>query len=558
VNSTELADVIKGGITESTDINIINNFFNTCTSVGSDLNIQWFIDSGISSAQGANIVRSAILSKFDRADEVILVATANGYLLPDNPISTLEKLNKTRRLFDPLNLTNQEDYIISQQCIELMKIVLAYDAGTITFNRSYPSAQLSSFNVSTDGMSPQSGDPLSDILGYQPDADFIKRKRALDSLNKLDFSKRKPYLLFTADVITDGKRKNGTILCWGKMRDASGYNITKRDVFSEIDFDKLNLANDDLVKTTNDLMSDNNFKQILSFYDWVHENDVFAFIDTSTHADTVYSYSISGFQNKAPASQFIFDEQMSALYLSPTQILNIQADIENELSNFNKSDTDSISPYPSIAKVIYGEPAYGWIIAGCNVLGSKRRGDSSSETRTLSYIGCKLSTVMKELASSRMFIPNDINKIHDIVASSISSYGVSQTILSILDGTGITMFTAGKDDPLGFQPTQESLENATGGLNKILSAIDPQSSTINPQTMLSTLSAHATAGSKFRYNAVPMSQQDSQVAIAVTNQPPSLIDVIGNTAIDLTTYEGISRLIQLIRSIYDFYPGALI
>src|SRR5690606_3260161 len=108
----------------------------------------------------------------------------------------LERLNARRTLFSPIDVPDPQALL--QAASQLSRIAVGYADGSITFERR-PAYQLSSYEVSVDGLSPQSGDALVDILGYQPDGDFIKRKRALDSLARVDFTKRKPYLLFTAD-----------------------------------------------------------------------------------------------------------------------------------------------------------------------------------------------------------------------------------------------------------------------------------------------------------------------------------------------------------------------
>ncbi len=568
MNTAQLADVFKATVDVTTSTSTVQIIMNLCTSVGADLGLTWLIDSGVTDAQAAMIVRSAIISRFDRITDIISLANARGYLLPDNPVTAINTINAQRQLFAPLVISDQASATITSDAIELSKIAAGYDAGTITFDRSQPASQLASFDFSVDGMSPQSGDALTDILGYQPDADFVKRKRAIGALARLDFSKRKPYFLFTADVITNGKMQNGTIVCWMRMRDASGYNITKRDVFAVQDYPNSSMTNDTLEKNTAALLADNNFNQILSLYDWVNHSDVFAFIDTATVSNTLYSYSVAGVQLRAPSTPFIFTTETTALYLTAAQAADINSSIKDDLKTFGKSpdDIDSISPYPAISQEVYGDPGYSWILAGCNILASRTRGDTADETKTLSYIGAKASDVLAEAAKGRIFIPSDISQIHDAVESSISSYGISQTILSILDGIGVTMFTAGKDDPLGFKPTEDSLDSSTGGLAKILGVIDPQTGTIDPHTLAVAMSVASPSSKGTQYNSIPIASSSSSpfgmINVTDTQQTipiiPSLDAIIGKDAIDLTTYDGIAKLVGLIRIIYDFYPGSLI
>jgi hypothetical protein len=339
------------------------------------------------------------------------------------------------------------------------------------------------------------------------------------------------------------------------MRDASGYTVSKRDVFSGIDFQSSSVTAAMVEAITQRLRATPDFNQVLSFYDWVNPIDVVAFVDQSSQPGTLYSYSISGIQNRAPANVSFFETPLSALYLSPAQTQQVRTLITADAALLSSgSDPDTVSPYPAISQVVYGDPGYGWILAGCNVLGSKRRGDSADETRSLSYIGSKASVVLSEAAGGRMFVPNDINLVHTAIDAGVSSYGISQTVLSVLDGTGVTLFAAKKDDPLGFQPTQQSLENVSRGLAKILGAIDPETATLDPHALATTLSTPINAAQQPKYSPLSV-----PAASSVRVPDEAILDrAFGAGLLDLTTYSGISRLMQIIRTIYDFYPGALV
>ncbi len=560
-----IADTLKGGLIEASPYNVVLKFHSMVSELAYNLKVDFLIDSGLTTVQVANVIRGSIIARLNRGVEVAAIGAARGYLLPNDPTERFAKINATRRLFDPLAITTEEANQLTQAVADLIEVGIAYDNGTVTFDRPSAAAQLASFDVSVDGIVAQSGDALVDILGYQPDADYVKRKRALDSLAKLDFSKRKPYLLFTADVIVGGKRQDGTIVCWMKMRDASGYSVTKRDVFAELDFPKAFLSNSQLDETTRELLADNNFRQILSFYDWVRDDDIYAFIDASTHPDTLYTYVVTGVQNRIPASPFMFDVPTNALYLSAGQVEQLRQFINEDLAAFGgrQTDGDSISPYPALSRVIYGDPGFGWILAGCNVLAAQRRNETNEQVRSLSFIGSRASELIEAAAAGRVVIPTDLGTVHASVDRSVPAFGVSQTMLCVLDGIGVTMFISGKDDLSGFQPTQQILERTQGGLAKILGAIDPQTATIDPK-MLSAALATSTVGSGPKYTATPiydftLTRSDDGPTAGSVPPPtsPSLETVIGPDLIDLTSYDGIARLMQLIRVVYDFYPGGL-
>lgn len=550
-----IADVMIGSISDSALPADIQQFITLCKDVSGGMGIDWSkVDSGgLSQAQFAMVIKGRVLDQLARASVVAAIGRSRGYLLPDDPLPRIEELNRSRRYGQPLQITQEEDDQLERAVYELSKIALAYDAGTLTFDRSSPAAQLAAFEVSVDGISRQSGDPLADILGYQPDGDFVKRKRALDALSLLDFSKRKPYLLFTADFIRDGRRQDGTVVCWQRMRDASAYTISRRDVFAMIDLPDVSLTNASLEASTAELRTNPEFIQVTSFYDWLGPDDYLAFVDLSTRPNTLYSYSLTGLQARSPGAPAVFDVPTQALYLSAAQIDQVREAIVDDLRRFGRDpDPDTASPYPAIARAVYGDDGQGWVLAGVNVLTSQRRGDGPDSIRRLTYVGARTSDVLSLASSGKLVVPADISTVHAAIDRSISAFGVSQTLLSVLDGTGTTVFISGKDDPTGLASTTSSaLQDATGGLAKVLSTIDPQSAVIDPHVLAAALSSPTGQGSKVVYSprTIP--------AVAGAVSRPSLESVLGDDPIDLTTYLGIARLMLLLRYLYDFFPASL-
>jgi hypothetical protein len=516
-------------------------FLDACQYTASVMNVEFWIDAGasLSTVQVAMLIRGAIMERINKINEVHVLALSRGYLLPDSPFPKIEAVNAGRRLFQDLPWDFNTQVILQNAAKELSEVAQAFVDGKVTFDRK-PAAQLSSYEVSVDGISPQSGDALADILGYQPDGDFVKRKRAIDALAKLDFSKRKPYLLFTLES------DDGITVCWSKMRDAAGYIISRRDVFAGVDLPPITLSNEGLEESTNDLLQDEKFWQALSFYDWAGPHDVYAYTDDGVIENTLYSYRISGLQRKVPATPFIFDVPMNALLFSPTMAQAATKALQDEATRFGR-DTSTISPYPALSEALYGDPGFGWVIAGCNVLASIRRGDAVDDVRANSYIGSRADRIFAEARAGRLFVPTDVGTVQKNVEAAISSYGVSQTILSILDGTGATNFISGKDDPNGIQATQASIEGSTAGLARILSVIDPETATLDP-TLISVASRAQIKSSK----SFAVDFLDARSGPT----PPSFAEIAGSDVIDLTTYSGINRFMQILRAIYDFYPGA--
>lgn len=531
-----LADCLKAGLSHGALADDIKKFLIACTIAAADMKVEYWIDSGHNDLQAAMIMRVHVVQRIAEINDTLRIALSRGFLLPDSPFPKIEQINRNRSLFQPVNVEFNDQVYLFNAARDLSLVADGYKDGRIKFNRA-PAVQLASYEVSVDGISTQSGDALIDILGYQPDGDFVKRKRAIDSLSKLDFSKRKPYLLFTLD--TD----KGVVVCWSKMRDASGYVISRRDVFNGFNLPDIVESNSELLQSTNELLEDERFYQALSFYDWTTPQDVMALLDKSAEKDTLYSYRISGLQKKAPATPFIFDVPSNSLLFSPVLAASVRDDIAREAEQF-KRDVALTSPYPAISQAVYGDPNYGWIIAGCNILASIRRGDSVDTIRANSYIGSTMDHIFAEAAAGRLFIPSDLTKVQEAVEAAVASYGVSQTILSVLDGVGMTNFISGKDDPNGIQATQASVEGSTSGLARILSVIDPETATLDPKLVV-------IAGQ-------PRVQKSASNEVRINAGASAFEEIFDGGVIDLTTYSGIGRLMQLLRAVYDFYPGAFI
>lgn len=532
----DIADCMKGGVGPDASESIKGKLLRTCKSAATSLGAEFFIDAGLNTYQAAITIRGAVLELIDDIKHVVRIATARGFILPESPFEMLEQLNSNRRIFDAIGIQNPG--VLVSNASKLAAVTTAYNEGKVTFERK-PAYQLSSYEVSVDGLAPQSGDALVDILGYQPDADYIKRKRALDSLAKLDFTKRRPYILFTADY--DG----AVLIAWSRMHDASGYKITKRDVFSMVDFPVAILENDRLVAESKTLLTDDRVFQILSFYDWLDVDDVLMYIDRSLGPDSLFSFRISGLQRKAPGSPFIFDVPTTSLFMSPAIVDQITSAVNVEAERFNR-DPALISPYPALAEAIYGDPSLGWMLAGCNTVAAIRRNDAVDLIRSIGFVGSTVEGLISAGRSGRLVTPQDLNTVANGIEDSVASYGISQTIITVLDGLGLTEFISGKDNTN--VPSALTIDNVTSGLGRILSLIDPVTATLDTKLLISLFG-----------NPSQKPVGRSTVAMTIQKSTPGipLEEVIGAETIDLTTHEGIGRLVQIIRTVYDFYPGAL-
>lgn len=545
------ADGILGSVDAQTDDITVTNFNQIVTILNGQMQLGFAEFDDVPLWQRAMLARASLLQRITEISNICITAAEQGYVLPENPFPMIDGLNRSRKLFDPLP-DSFPGADIGAAIRELNAVVLAVDSGKIKLDRPASSGQIASFEVSVDGISSQSGDALADILGYQPDADAIKRKQAVDALGRLDFSKRKPYLLFVVDMVEDGHRTGETVICWQKMRDAGGYQIFRRDTFGMVDRPPISFDNVSIQGSTSELAKDPRFLKALSFYDWLGPDGYCAAMD-ETSPNTIYRYSVGAFQNKVPAGHSFFDVPSSALYLSDGQIQTFRGYVQDEADRFEVS-TGSISPYPSLAKLVFGDPSYGWVIAGCNFFASSRRGDPGTKTRALGFIGSGIGSALDALQSQQLVVPNELSDIVSGIESGISSYGISQTILSILDGVGVTDFISGKDPISGFSPTTDSVAQSSNGLAKLLAAIDPETATVDPVALVASLSSPPSRKVHPIYATFSIGENGQA---SPRPRKPDPVTTIGKDPIDLTTYDGISRLLVAIRDFYDLYPGML-
>lgn len=514
-------DTMIGAVDANTAPDVIERFAYHATSARIELNIA--PNERFHSDEKWRVAMDDKVHVIDAIDDVARVrqiGLSSGFVLPDDPFVRMATLNVNRSLFAPLSMPEADAAALISVAKDLVAIAAGYDSGEITFDRSGFGAKISSFDVSIAGVTKQSGDPLADILGYQPDGDFIKRKRALDALARLDFTKRKPYIVFTADNPTSTV---GAILCWQRMRDAAGYRITRADSFDPTMAPRSTMyTNEQAAKSTETLRSNAVFASAISFYDWLKDGDYFAFEDKDFQRDRVYSYVVEAYQLKASSVLKPFDVPTRSLYLSPVQLKAL--------------DETGRQPYAMLSAIVYGDERYDWIVAGCNVTNSIRLNDGAA--RRLGFIGATAADIVARAQSGALVVPNDAAAFEKTINDLVMSYGVSQTIISVLDGIGATSFVTGKDDPFGFQPSVQSVQSVTGGLAKILSAIDPSTAIVDPRA----LSAGLSAGSGM---SIGTNSAEQRAEIAELDQ----------RLMDLTTFDGISRFMRFIRQLYDVLPS---
>lgn len=519
-----IADLYKGDLAPSTSMLTVSNQFRNVFSIAANLNITIRSDLNEFDLINSNFIRDKIIVKIENAIRLSVFALNRGYLLPTSPLDVVEFVNKKRQLFEQVILPQEEQYLVVKSLITLVKVYDAFKQNKINFDRILPASQVSQFDVSVDGIAKQSGNSLADIVGYQPDGDFLKRKKAIDAVQELNFFNKKPYFLFVSKP-QQGFYKNKNIICFMKMKDANSYIIKKRNVFGNKQYDDIVLEKDQIKKNIDELSSNNEFLQILGFYDWVSIDEIAVYIDSEISRNTIYSYSIIGKQNKLISST-IFDDKYSLLQLTREQI--------TKFKEFEGTENVK-NVYSAISSILYNDESYGWILAAINLIESKKRLEPDEVVRNYSYIGSN-SKVIDYIFSNKFFVPADIKSIENLLSVSLSSYGVYQMILFVADSIGLTYFMHGKDDYAGIKPTKESLEKVTGGLSLILRSIDSKSETVSSSIILTNLLNNSNKNTS-----------------SVNSDGKKTEDVV----YDLTTIKGLSLFINFIRYVYDEYPGLI-
>ena len=425
--------------------------------------------------------KAKVLDMVHYVGDLIARAKGQGYVPPANPFVAIAEENFAREIFRPVAFGGRWGVAtdLFNSLTKLVEIVRAELAGALTVTKvATDPAQISSFSISTAGVDGVSGE--NGLLSFFPDADTLKRKAALDALAALDFKARTPRLVFTAEY-SQNDDKMGVIVGWRRIRDASGYVVKRRDIFSgrektvRLDSKRVEIDSANVRSYVSD--------RVLSFYDNVDPMNVFSFVDDSVEPNRIYTYNVTAFQLSDVGKDFIFSVKTIPLYMSTDQLQKVSNEIVHLAGSDAQSrgiDPDSLSPYPAISKAIYGDQSYGWVLAAMNVRLAFERGESPERTRSYSYIGSKISFLKGEIGRGLFVIPADLSSIEKNIIDAVSKFGVTQTMTEVLDKTGMLFFfgekdTLGGSDP-GFVPR---IGAETGILANILSAIDPETATVD-------------------------------------------------------------------------------
>lgn len=525
----------------------------------------------------ANQSVANVLALIKRAEDFLARAASVGYVPPDNPFSVISTLNAARRgTFTRIDVAQQlaSDLLYSVKVI-IDLIETENQGGLDLAHGTVNSAQLSHVHLSFDGFG-GSGNPGADILRFLPSADEIKKQTEEQALAVLDFSRRVPYIMFTMEYkpVHDAPPV-GTLIGWKRIADASGYVLNRRDVFSQVEsrFTIDNQTLDQLSQVLRDYIK----TYATTFFNKMDEKSVVVFLDTSQSSDEFYVYTIQAYQVRSEGRAATFSIQSSPVSLTPTAKTSVNQVLGTIDPSFTNTGTETVSPWPALAQYIYGNTNYDWLLAAVNTRASINRGDLRSVTRNYSYLNAHLKFLYTQADAGQLVKPADVNDVINRVNDSIQKFGVQQTIQDLLDETGISYYFEGRDaredthfDRAGTETVQTSNLFAVIG-----ASIDPDTAMLDLKTLSNNMSqllsqnllttatsvqpgAAASADSKPTEITVP---QPNEMTADQADGPLQYIGQLGDMRdpnIDLTTFDGISKLMRVIRILSDFGPNRVV
>jgi hypothetical protein len=351
------------------------------------------------------------------------------------------------------------------------------------------------------------------------------------------------------------------------MPDASGYVIRRKSIFDGETKEFVLSSNDANVQYL--LVKDYVKEWILSFYDKSSEDSVLAYVDKTTQPDKMYSYSIKAYQVSKTDKNTIFDVPLTKGVLSYSQLKLIEkALVKSAFSKLegivDEPSKDDLSPYPALANSIYGNENFDWIIAAVNIVAAKKRGDSRGTVRSYSYLGSNFSFISERIKEFKFFIPVDPDSVVDGITDSISTYGVTQTLMEVLENTGLMYFFGAKEEPdddTFNRPDQIYDDLNIDSFANILSLVDPSTATIDTKSLITKLSNANLKGGLLTSGEGKSLGTSHEISVSsggeFAENPAQFIANldIESGVLDLTTFEGISSFIRIIRLFFDLNPN---
>ncbi len=499
--------------------------------------------------------RNNVLDALMNIQNFLSRATAAGFLPPSNPFAVIAQVNLSRT-HGALGISPGTSIVSSEQADDLvfnLKVLLdlvdAERSGEINLNRPFAGTggQLSSVELPLNGIVGSEG--AVSLMSFLPDADRVRRSSIVEGLANLDFSKRKPRMMFTTIYEPDGIQR-GSIIGWKRMPDASGYIVRRHSVFenkdAEFKFDNSKIA------TEYSVVRDYCKEWVLSFYEGVDQNKVWAFLDRDVKLHNYYLYDVQAYQTARSGKDFVFKVATSPRILTHAQLTEIEerlaATAQRTLGGrVEKPGKDDINPYPDVAEALLGDRALDWIIAGTNVFFARNNLESRAAVRGLSYLGATITNIRERMGAWKFFVPRAMREVTKNIEDSISNFGVRQTLIDVLDSTGMSFFFgAAEEDEFRRAGEAPSEENP---FDDLFAAIDPETMTVDTSRLISNV---RTSTSR-RFGGLNIVSGDFSLSpsTVVGSAPEIDHDILDQGVIDLTTFDGIGKFVRIIRATID-------
>lgn len=510
-----------------------------------------FSSGHTSSLQGvrnaAMMARNNVFEVVDRVNAFISKAKNAGFSPPSNPFVTLAQHNAHGTFPDAAEAES-----LTADIKKYVDLLLLERNGKFNVEGQADAvAQLSSVSLSLDGFG-GSGNTATDLLNFIPDLDAIRKQKAKDLLATIDFRKRVPRVLFTSSYSPDGEDR-GCIVGWKRIPDASGYILKRRNIFNGRE-EKFFITNQE-ASTLHSRFKEYVKSWVLSFYDDVTVDSVYYFLD-QVPSDGFYTYTVQAYQN--------FNESKNT-FISDTKPVNMTLAVRRQVrEQFEKlrAGGSEFSPYPIIAKTILGDEKLDWVLAAVNIRSSILRNDLRSYTRKFGYLGAELDFIFSAMDEGKFVVPKDPGQIATNVSKSISSFGVTQTILETLQETGILYHFDGVDARDAGVVKSDTSIDASSILSTVLSAVDPETMTLDLRSLAANLPSLLEGGNlkqstRLEKGIITSEKRAEEIVIPDPNpdgdplQYTQVLDGMRAGVVDLTTFEGLGKLIRTIRVYVD-------
>lgn len=533
------------------------------TMSGPDLSSQETIRNAVSKA------RNDVLDVSTQVQKIIAtsVTFGTGFIPSQNPFTQASMFNAGRLGYTAVSISDQEVADIAGN-MRIYLDLLNRQTGIWLDQQRDDAAQLSSATLSLEGFG-GSGNTSVDLGRITPEQEAIKRQKALEALSVLDFKKRVPRVLFTAFYQPSENRAQGIIVGLKRVPDASGYVITRRNIFED-KVTRYTVSNADMTRDTTRLAS---YVQtwILSFYDSVQKDQVITYLDTDYQPHRYYYYTVQAYQLQNTNVGSMFTTELAPAPFSQAQ----KAEMRRQISLLEPSGPDQVSPYPIISQQLFGTPDNDWLLAALNTRASINRSEPKSQTRKYAYLSAQMDFLFAQADAGLFMVPKgrDFDPVKKNISDAISRFGVNQVIQNLLQETGAIFHFDGTE------PNEDSLFTKVGTIDPdqssllltVASAIDPETATLNMQTLASnmpTLTSGQVTLKKTQFvgnlkNTGFGGAQSQEIAVPgdVDGAPEinatsdiQFLQKVGNTSlkpVDLTTPEGLGTLMRAIRIYAD-------